>query len=368
MDRLLRINDISQMIIDKQITDLTAYSDAWSTDHDFEDDLLLQLRELATVQSIGSSTRIEGSSLTDEEVNSLLQGMQIQKLKSRDEEEVAGYFATLKIILGNSNDILINASHIRGLHKELLRFSSKDQHHLGNYKQLTNRVVATHTDGTQRTIFKTTEPMFVEQEMTALFDWYHANIDGTTYHPLVVIGTFIYEFLTIHPFQDGNGRLSRLLTTLLLLQNGYSFVQYFSFERVIERKKHKYYAALMDAQRSRGEEEEIIGTWMTFFLGSLRELTQDLDRLLKIKKGDNDDVVPGMLKEPSRLPYLSFREERVLRYFDKHDSLSVKQVDERVREVSRSTVKNDLKKLTEVGLLERRGRGRGTVYVKKRSL
>ncbi|MFK8054951.1 MAG: Fic family protein [Saprospiraceae bacterium] len=367
MDRLLRFNEITQMMVEKRIGDITAYKETWSAEHDLEEDLLLQLRELATVQSIGSSTRIEGSSLTDDEVKNLLQGMEIQKLKSRDEEEIAGYFETLKLILEDPGSIPVRTSMIQGLHKQLLQFSSKDQHHLGKYKQLTNRVVATLNDGTHRTIFKTTEPIFVEREMTTLVEWFHEHIEGKTHHPLIVIGTFIYEFLTIHPFQDGNGRLSRLLTTLLLLQNGYSFVQYASFERVIERRKSDYYAALMEAQRSRGEEQEVIGRWMVFFLRSLAELTEDLDRLIKLKSA-GDEVVPGMLKEPYRLPYLSLREERVLRYFDKHVSLSVKQVDERVREVSRSTIKNDLKKLTEHGLIERRGQGRGTVYVKKRQL
>ena len=362
MDKLLQFDEITQMIIDKRLNDITAYNNSWVSNHNLEEDLLLELRELATVQSIGSSTRIEGSSLTDEEVSSLLQGMQVQKLRSRDEEEVAGYFHTLIIVLNGPEDIPISASSVRGLHKQLLQFSSKDQHHLGNYKQLTNRVVATLEDGTHRTIFKTTEPMFVEQEMTNLYDWYHANIDGQTHHPLIVIGTFIYEFLTIHPFQDGNGRLSRILTTLLLLQNGYGFVQYASFERAIEKKKRDYYAALMQAQQNRGTEREIIGFWMMFFLKTLRALTVDLDRLIKLKNGDDDS--PSILKEQS-LPYLSIREERVLRYFERNESLSVRELDERVREVSRSTVKNDLKKLTEVGLLERRGRGRGTVYVRK---
>lgn len=367
MDRLLKFDELKQMIIEKYISDITAYRDSWTSDHNLDKKLLFHLRELATVQSIGSSTRIEGSSLTDEEVNSLLQGMKVQKLKSRDEEEVAGYYNTLEIILNDSEGIPINANYIRGLHKQLLQFSSKDRHHLGNYKQLTNRVVATMDDGTHRTIFKTTEPMFVEQEMNALFEWYHANKDGNRYHPLVVIGAFIYEFLTIHPFQDGNGRLSRLLTTLLLLQHDYPFVQYASFERIIEKEKEKYYAALMEAQRSRGEESEIIDRWMLFFLRSLTELTKELDRLIKSRRNDDDDPDPGMLKEPTSFPYLSIREERVLQYFDNNPSLSVKEVDERVREVSRSTVKNDLRKLTEHGLLERRGRGRGTVYVRKRN-
>ena len=123
----------------------------------------------------------------------------------------------------------------------------------------------------------------------------------------------------------------------------------------------------MEAQRNRGEESEIIDRWMLFFLRSLTELTKELDRLIKSRSNDDDDPVPGMLKEPTSFPYLSIREERVLRYFDRRESLSVREVDERVREVSRSTVKNDLKKLTEHVLLERRGRGRGTVYVRKRS-
>ena len=350
MDKLLRIDDLRMMVIKKVIKEIEQFQEEWIDRTDLDPKVLHRLKEMATVQSIGSSTRIEGSKLEDEEISTFIRNMKITELKSRDEQEVAGYYHALELILDNFDDIELTANNIKGLHKQLMQYSEKDVHHRGNYKTLSNQVVATTPDGGQRTIFKTTPPMFVEQQMSDALAWYKLHIKGNEYHPLVVIGAFIYEFLTIHPFQDGNGRLSRLLTTLLLLRNGYDFVQYASVEQEIERYKLEYYRALMLAQRYRGDELEVIGSWLIFLLRSIRSVTRKL-------KGDEKRT----LEEPPAI-YMNRRQQGVMNYFSRHDELSIGDIDRLLPEVSRSTLKYDLARLREGGMITRHGKGRGTVY------
>lgn len=305
---------------------------------------------MATIQSIGASTRIEGSTMTDEEVASLINNLKIENLASRDQQEVAGYYATLDLILEQHPYIPISESNIKALHKQLLQYSHKDEHHRGNYKQLSNQVVATLPDGTQRIIFRTTDPAQVQPEMEAAINWFSFQLAGDDLHPLLAIGAFVYEFLTIHPFQDGNGRLSRLLTTLLLLRNEYEFIEYVSLENEVERRKSAYYNSLMRAQRKRYSEEEVVSSWMLFFLDALHTLTQKLDR-----KTDQ-------FRESETL-YLNPRQEQILAIVREQAPLGVKGVEEALPAMSRNTIKYDLGRLVEAGMLRRRGKGRGTVYM-----
>lgn len=350
MDRLLNINDLSWLSVEKLVATIDRYQSEWEDRADLSLDELTELRTLATVQSVGSSTRIEGSQLQDSEINAFIENLTITDFTSRDEQEVAGYFRTLTIILESAEDIPFNTFTIKGLHKQLMQYSTKDERHRGAYKTLSNQVVATLPNGEQRTIFETTAPMQVEVAMDAAVNWYHERINDGKWHKLVVIGAFIYEFLTIHPFQDGNGRLSRLLTTLLLLQNGYDFIQYSSLEQEIELDKAAYYKALMAAQKFRNDQEEVIGSWLIYLLKAIKRAGQKLE-------ADGKRI----LHEPQAL-YLNRRQQRILRYFDRHDTLSVGDVDRLLPEESRNTLKYDLNKLTNEGLLQRMGKGRGTVY------
>lgn len=352
MDRLLRINEISWVSINKLTGFIDKYQDEWMDRVDLNPTQLSQLREMATVQSIGSSTRIEGSQLEDEEIVRLIDNMEITELKSRDEQEVAGYYRTLQIILESYDDIPLSVNIIKGLHKQLMQFSTKDDYHRGEYKTLSNQVVATLPNGEQRTIFKTTVPMQVPAQMNAAVDWYNREVKSGERHELIVIGAFIYEFLTIHPFQDGNGRLSRLLTTLLLLKAGYDFVQYASLEQEIERYKSDYYKSLMLAQRFRGVDEEVIGSWLIFLLKSIKSVAKKLE-------GDDNRI----LEEPHAL-YMNLRQRNVMQYFERKDELSVGDIDRLLPQVSRNTLKYDLAKLTKAGYLKRHGKGRGTVYTR----
>lgn len=309
---------------------------------------LRELRAMATIQSIGSSTRIEGATLTNEEVENLLKNVRATAFRTRDEQEVAGYYEVLDLILEQFPFIELSIGNIKSLHNQLLKYSDKDQRHKGEFKQFTNRVVANYPDGTQRTILQTTEPYLTEKEMEELVAWTSRQLANQDFHSLFVIATFVYEFLSVHPFQDGNGRLSRLLTTLLLLREGYGFVQYISFEAIIERRKSDYYRALMAGQQARGTEKEIIGEWMLFFLECLEEIIQKLS-----EKYERFLATKGYLNERQRHLLEFIRERGIIQLAD---AASV------FEEVSDRTLKRDLKLLESEALVERTGKGRSTAY------
>jgi len=333
----------------QQISRIDQFKGVWENlDHE-ENRYLRELRKIATIQSIGSSTRIEGSTLTDAEISSLIKNLKISKLQNRDEQEVVGYYDTLETILANYADIHLTLSNIHGLHNLLLKYSTKDDRHKGKYKEMTNQVVATYPDGTTRVIFKTAEPYLVHKEMEDLVDWTNSSIAKQEIHPLIVIAAFVYEFLSIHPYQDGNGRLSRLLTNLLLINHGYNFIQYISLEHIIEGNKTAYYQALMEVQKDRYNELERIDRWILFFLSSLYELTVKLEA-----KVEEFRALGG---------YLNERQKAVLEYIRQNQPVKIGDVVASLQEYTLPSIKKDLQYLVKELEIEKLGKNKGTIYI-----
>jgi Fic family protein len=337
----------TQRIIQK-IGQIDQFKGEWKQLDKEENRYLKELRKIATIQSIGSSTRIEGSSLTDVEIASLIKNLKISKLQTRDEQEVGGYYDTLETIIENAQSIDLTFSNIHTLHNLLLKYSSKDDRHRGKFKELTNKVVAAYPDGTTRVVFNTTEPFLVEKEMSELVDWTNNALSGGEIHPLIIISTFIYEFLSIHPYQDGNGRLSRLLTNLLLIKLDYKFVLYVSFEHIIEQKKAAYYQALMEGQRNRYKAEERIDKWTLFFLESLSELIQKLEHKLKEYRN-----LGG---------YMNERQKEILNYIQINQPIKLGDITKDLPQYSTATIKKDLQYLVNEFEIEKLGNNKGTVY------
>lgn len=258
----------------------------------------------------------------------------------------------LELILDNYQAIKISEREIFQLHNLLLKHSDKDVGHKGKYKKLSNKVVATYPGGEQKVIFNTTEPFLVKKEMETALLWTNEKIREENFHSLIIIGLFIYEFLSIHPFQDGNGRLSRLLTTLLLLKSDYHFIQYVSLEHQIEKKKKAYYKALMDAQQKRNTDEEVISKWILFFLDSLIEITQKLE----LKYGEFK----------STGTYLNKRQKEVLDFIKKNEPTKIGDLNDSLESISRNTLKKDILYLKQEGLIEVLGQGKGSFYVIKK--
>ena len=340
----------TQRIIQK-IGQIDQFKGEWKQLDKPENRYLKELRKIATIQSIGSSTRIEGSSLTDIEIASLIKNLKISKLQTRDEQEVGGYYDTLETIIENAHDINLTLSNIHTLHNLLLKYSNKDDRHRGKFKKLTNKVVANYPDGTIRVVFNTTEPFLVEKEMTELVEWTNGTFASRAIHPLIIIATFIYEFLSIHPYQDGNGRLSRLLTNLLLIKSDYKFVLYVSFEHIIEQKKAAYYQALMEGQRNRYKETEQIDKWVLFFLDSLSELMLKLEQKLKEYKD-----LGG---------YMNQRQREVLGFIQTNQPVKLGDITPNFPQYSAASIKKDLQYLVTEFEIEKFGNNKGTVYKAK---
>lgn len=339
----------------QQILRLISYIDSfkgkWKSIEQKENVYLKELRKIATIESIGSSTRIEGAQLTNAEIKELLENMKISNLTTRDQQEVVGYYDVLELIYESFDDISISKNHIQQLHQRLLKYSSKDERHRGNYKNLSNKVVANYPDGTQKVIFNTTEPHLVDIEMNEMIDWTNQQLQQGEIHPLVIVGLFVYEFLSIHPFQDGNGRLSRLLTTLLLLKNDYQFIQYVSFENIVEQKKKAYYEALMDGQKDRYSETEKVNTWILFFLTSLQTLIQRLEQkydVYKLKGG-----------------YLNDRQKKIKDFIETEQPIKLADLVKAIPEISINTLKKDLQYLKTEKIIISIGKNRGTIYMIK---
>ena len=182
---------------------------------------------------------------SDREVEQLLSNLEIKSFATRDEQEVAGYAELMDLVFPSWQDIPFTENHIKQLHQILLRHSEKDTWHRGNYKTNSNSVAAFDETGAQiGIVFQTASPFDTPRLMTELLTWVNQERETARLHPLLIIALCVVVFLEIHPFQDGNGRLSRVLTTLLLLQTGYAYVPYSSLESVIEHSKDAYYLAL----------------------------------------------------------------------------------------------------------------------------
>lgn len=352
MDKFIQKLDFD-FATNQRIIQLIGYIDGfkgkWNIAEKQENRYLKELRKIATIESIGSSTRIEGATLTNKEVKELLNDIKIAKLKSRDEQEVIGYFEVLELIYDNYSDIKLSESYIKQLHQILLKYSNKDERHRGTYKFLSNKVIASYPTGEQRTIFATTEPALVGGEMQKLVEWTNERLEQKNIHQLIVIGSFIYDFLSIHPFQDGNGRLSRLLTTLCLLQNNYTFIKYISFENHIEQNKKAYYEVLMSGQKNRGTDQERINQWLIFFLESLKTLTEKL--------GQKYDVFK------SKGGYLNDRQRLIKEFITENQPLKVSDLVKQFPNIGLSTLKKDLQYLRGEQVLTMIGKGKGSVYV-----
>ncbi len=324
------------------VSKIDRFDASWSSIEKREGQSLKQLKNIATVRSVGASTRIEGSKMSDDEVKALLDNLEITKIEERDAQEVVGYFEVLELISENYNDIEITESNIKNLHNLLLKYSDKDQWHKGDYKQHSNAVEATLPDGTKQIIFQTTNAgLETEDAMRNLIEWYNSD---TEIHPLVKTAIFSYEFVTIHPFQDGNGRLSRLLATLLLLKNGYKWIQYVSFEHEIESRKNEYYSKLRHCQAQRPNED--ITEWINFFLSALLNIQEQLMKKLEVK---------------GTKARLSPKEKSILTYIESNPGSKSGEIANKLH-IPIPTVKRLLKKLLDENLIEKYGIGAGTNY------
>lgn len=255
----------------RQIASIDEFRGSWQALQSMPQEYLSRLLHVATVESIGSSTRIEGSRLSNEQVDTFLAHLAATTFTSRDEQEVAGYADVMRLIFSSWTAMPLTEATIRQLHRLLLAHSPREDWHRGAYKTTSNAVAAFDANAQPvGVVFETADPFETPRLMTDLVDWTNETLDAGIHHPLLVIGAFVVVFLNIYPFQDGNGRLSRLLTTLLLLREGYAYVPYSSLESVVERNKGEYYRALRQTQLTLRSDNPNWHPWLEFFLTALQ--------------------------------------------------------------------------------------------------
>ena len=340
-----KIQIISEFV--KLVAEIDEFKGKWQVLRTLAPDQLARLKQIASIESIGSSTRIEGAKLSDSQVEQLLSDLDIHRFRSRDEEEVAGYAAAMEMVFEFHDEIRISENNIKQLHQILLKYSSKDARHRGEYKKFPNHVEAIDSDGKSLgIIFETASPFETPSKMSGLVAWFKEEWENRHHHPLFIITLFIVHFLAIHPFQDGNGRLSRILTTLLLMRAGYAYTPFSSMERVIEENKDHYYLSLRRAQSTLYTDDSKLNEWISFFLKALKKQVTVLESKIEME---------AMILE---LPPLS---QEVLHIAGQQGRVTVREI-QKVTGANRNTIKSHIKKLVQRGELIQMGSGKGTWY------
>ena len=331
----------------RQVGEIDEFKGTWTALGGLAPDRLATLRRVATVESVGSSTRIEGAKLTDREVDLLLSNLDLGSFKNRDEQEVAGYAEATNLVFDSWRELPLTENHIRQLHGVLLKFSPEDEHHRGNYKTVVNNVEAFDQNGRSvGVVFETATPFDTPLMMAALVDWTKSELTADRHHPLLVIAVFVVRFLAVHPFQDGNGRLARVLTNLMLMRAGYTYMPYSSLERVVEENREQYYRGLRSAQGTLDQGEAKLMDWIRFFLLCL--LSQK-------------DALARKVERERLMTTLSRLDEQILELTRQHGRLTLSEA-VATTEANRNTLKLHLRNLVEAGRLRLERRGRGSWY------
>lgn len=336
----------------RKIAEIDTFKGSWNSGGiKIGPEQLKTMKRIATIESIASSNRIEGNKLNDTDVETVFNNITKKSFQTRDEQEVAGYADLLATIFDSYQDIPLSENYIRQLHKILLSYSTKDERHRGEYKKDSNRVAAFDAVGNEiGTIFETATPFDTPRLMQELVDWANVNFNDGYFHPIITIGVFVVHFLSIHPFTDGNGRLSRALTTMLLLQNGYNYMPYASMESIIEANKEGYYRALRATQKTIWTDRVNYEPWLTFFITSLQKQKRHLEE--KITK-------------VSCTTRYNKTEESIIALFDEKSSWSVLEIAQELNK-NNETIKKNVQNLVKKDILEKQGSTKGTYYILKK--
>lgn len=343
-----RIRDVSQNVW-SLINQIDSLKGQWIGGAKLNPQALGRLKRSVLVTSTGASTRIEGSKLSDEDVEKFMRGLSLQKFADRDKQEVRGYFELLETVFASWRHIPLTEGVIKQLHGELLKYADKDEQHRGEYKKTENSVEMFDTSGTSvGVIFETAPAYLTPKRMQELVAWTTNALKPGKNHPLLVIGNFLVEFLAIHPFQDGNGRLSRILTNLLLLKAEYVYVSYVSHEKLIEDNKSDYYVTLRKSQATLGTKRENIAPWLEFFL---------------MVSFEQAKLAIELLSRENLEKILSPKQLTVWRYLETVDEATAGVI-AKATDVARPTVSQAIDVLLRLKKIERIGQGRTTRYRK----
>ena len=341
-----RLNEIPASIWQK-IAQIDELKGQWIGGVKLGPQVLGRLKKSVLVISTGASTRIEGAKLPDEDIHKLMRGIDIQQFSDRDKQEVQGYYELLNNVFDSWDRLRFTEGLIKHFHQELLKYVEKDTRHRGEYKKQENQVHMIDEAGQSIGIlFDTTPAYLTPKEMQELVEWTQAAIEDASFHPLLIIASFLVAFLQIHPFQDGNGRLSRILTNLLMLQAGYAYMPYASHEKVVEDNRPEYYLALRQSHKTFKTSQETILPWLEFFL----DVTLHQARMAL-----------GLFAEENIEKLLSPRQLEVWEYMQEAIEATPKELSENLG-IPRPTINQVVGRLLDLKKIERLGLGRGTRY------
>ncbi|MFI3214578.1 MAG: Fic family protein [Lachnospiraceae bacterium] len=306
-----------------------------------------KLIEIAKIQSTEASNKIEGIVTTSTRVKQLM--LEKATPRNRDEEEIIGYRDVLNTIHESYEYIPVRSSYILQLHRDLYKYSEKSIG--GRFKNTQNIIAETSADGTQKVRFMPLPPYETEGAIDAICESFNSVIDSCVIDPLVLIPIFINDFLCIHPFNDGNGRMSRLLTTLLLYRCGYVVGRYISLESKIEKTKMKYYDVLEECGINWHENINNPVPFIKYILGIILAAYRDFEMRV--------DYVE------EKLPAIEQVRKAV---GNKIGKFTKSEIMELVPTIGKASIENSLKKLTEEGFITRHGKGKATFYIMNRRI
>lgn len=352
---MINIKDIiitTEML--NKIAEIDKFSGTWQADElQLTPAELKSMKRVATIESVGSSNRIEGNKMTDDEIEELFRHINKKSFCSRDEEEVAGYSDLINTIFENYADIPFTENYIKQLHQILLKYSAKDERHRGEYKTDTNRVAAYDASGKEiGTVFETAAPFETPRLMRDLLQWTNDTLNDKFFHPIITIGIFIVHFLAVHPFTDGNGRLSRALTILLMLKNNYRYMPYASMESVIEANKDAYYRALHNTQKTMGSGKTDYEPWLSFFVTALQKQKRALEAKIQNLQKTNVNALSSTARE-------------ILALFAEKTELGMTEIVQKTGK-NTETIRKSVQNLVKKGFLIKLGTTRGVTYLLKK--
>lgn len=307
-------------------------------------DELATLLEVAKIQSTGASNRIEGIFTSDQRLKELVR--EKSKPRNRSEEEIAGYREVLAAIHDSYDYIPLNANIILQLHRDLYSYSQADVG--GRFKNSDNVIAEVDANGNKRTRFTPVSAFETADSIVRLCSEFNDAWDSNQVDKLLLIPMFILDFLCIHPFHDGNGRMSRLLTLLLLYKAGYIVGKYISIEMLIEKSKETYYEALQSSSTKWHENQNDYCPFVKYYLGILLKAYREFEERVEHIHSQN-------LSKPERIRVVIER---------KLGKISKKEIMEKCPDISQITVERTLAEMVKSGELIKVGAGRATAYVK----
>ncbi len=308
-----------------------------------EPDILVAMLEIAKIQSTGASNRIEGIYTTDERLTQLVRDKATPR--NRSEEEIAGYREVLSTIHESYEYIIPRPNIILQLHRDLYSFSKGVG---GRYKNADNIIAETDAEGHSKARFVPVSAFETPEAMEALCDAFMKAVNAEKIDPLILIPRFILDFLCIHPFNDGNGRMSRLLTLLLLYRSGYIVGKYISIEMIIEKSKETYYEVLQESSQGWHEGDNSYAPFIRYYLGVILSAYREFSSRVEHLKHKG-------VSKPMRIRRL---------FDDRLGKLTKKEILTLCPDISMATVENALAALTKEGYIIKTGAGRSTAYVK----